>query len=130
MLLFEKLTKEIKSAAIEVQNTLGTGLLEKTYEKALMYELELRGIKSESQVSIKNYYKGKEIGQYYADLLVEDKIIIELKCVTALKSEHFAQTIHYINSTHYVLGILINFGSKKLEFKRILKSDTNIRPSM
>ncbi|QNO13425.1 GxxExxY protein [Alkalicella caledoniensis] len=122
MLLYEKLSGQIINAAIEVHSILGTGLLEKSYERALIHELSIRGLKCINQVPIKLEYKNIDIGQYFADIIVEDKIILELKCVSTLNNEHMAQTIHYVNTTNYNLALLINFGSKKLEFKRILKT--------
>ncbi|WP_350342419.1 GxxExxY protein [Proteinivorax tanatarense] len=122
MLLYEKLAKDVLDASIEVHKILGSNLLEANYEKALFHELRLRGFDCKRQEPINVYYKGVEIGIYYADIVVEDKIILELKSATSLCNEHLAQVIHYLSATDYSLGLLINFGAKKLEFKRVLKN--------
>ncbi len=89
MLIYQNLTKEILDSCYEVHRTLGSKLLEGSYEKALAYELELRGVKCECQLPISVYYKGKEVGKYYADILVQDKVVLELKCVKNLSSEDY-----------------------------------------
>ncbi len=121
MLLYEKITKVILDASIEVHKSLGTGLLEKNYENALLHELKLRNLKCDNQVPIALYYKNVNIGNYFVDILVENKIVLEIKSVNILTKEHYAQTIHYLNAATYNLGILINFGTRELQFKRILR---------
>jgi GxxExxY protein len=88
------LTEQVLAAAFEVANTLGPGFLEKVYERALVRELELRGIKASTQVSFKVLYKGRPVGDYFADLVVEDSLAVELKCVDRLAAEHTAQCIN------------------------------------
>lgn len=120
MLLYEDVSKIILDSAYEVHRIIGTGFLEKVYENALKYELEIRGLKCEAQKAIEVYYKDITAGHYYADLVIDNKIIVELKSVSSLSSEHFAQLLNYLKGTGYRLGILINFGNSKLEFKRIV----------
>ena len=115
--LFEK----VVGAVYEVANTLGSGFLEKVYEKALKTELNYRGINVEAQAPIQILYKGKNVGDYYADLLVEDKLIVELKCVDSLNNEHFAQTLNYLKATGHHVALLVNFQHPKVEWKRIVQ---------
>ncbi len=115
--LFEK----VVGAVYEVANTLGSGFLEKVYERALKTELNSRGINVEAQAPIQICYKGKNVGDYYADLLVEDKLIVELKCVDTLSNEHFAQTLNYLKATGHHIALLVNFQYPKVEWKRIVQ---------
>jgi GxxExxY protein len=88
---FDSLTERVLGAVIEVSNTLGAGFLEKVYERALLRELGLRGIRTITQASFAVTYKGHHVGEYFADLLVEDVLVVELKCVERLTNEHTAQ---------------------------------------
>ena len=115
--LFEK----VVGAVYEVANTLGAGFLEKVYERALKTELNSRGINVEAQAPIQILYKGKNVGDYYADLLVEDKLIVELKCVDTLSHEHFAQSLNYLKATGHHVALLVNFQHPKVEWKRIVQ---------
>jgi len=110
--LYKELSGEIIRAAYKVYNTLGAGFLEKVYENALIHELSKQGIKTESQVPVNVYYEDKKVGEYFADILVENKIIIELKAVTELTKAHEIQLINYLKATNIKLGLLINFGDK------------------
>jgi GxxExxY protein len=96
---------------------LGHGFLEKVYENALVIELRRRGLKVSQQAVIKVRYAGQVVGDYYADLLVEDCIIVELKAAESLGDEHFAQLLNYLKATGIEVGLLLNFGSKP-EVKR------------
>ncbi len=116
------LTEKIIGAAFEVANELGPGFLEKVYERALKYELEEQGIKTQGQVQIPISYKTKPIGTYMADILVEEKILIELKCVNGFAKEHMAQCINYLTATGLKICLLINFQKPKVEWKRIVKN--------
>ena len=108
--LLDTLSYEIRGAAMEVYNHFGPGLLESLYEKALIIELQMRGIKVESQVPIKVAYKGVPInGDYRIDLVVEDTIILELKSVTELNALHYKQLRSYLKLMNKPLGWLINF---------------------
>lgn len=114
------LTGAVIGSAFEVANMLGAGFLEKVYERALLRELALRGVKAKSQVPYPVSYKGQEIGEYVADLVVEQQLIVELKCVDRLANEHLAQCINYLKASGLHVALLINFQRPKLEWKRIL----------
>ncbi len=118
---FDSLTERVLSAVFEVSNTLGTGFLEKVYERALLRELGLRGIRATTQTSFSVTYKGYCIGEYFADLLVEDVLVIELKCVERLANEHTAQCLNYLRASGRKLCLLINFQRPKVEWKRIVR---------
>ena len=121
VLLYEDLTEKIRQAAFEVHHYFGNGFLEKIYENALAYKLHRLGIKCQKQESLKVYFENDVIvGEYFADLVVENKIIIELKTVENLEKIHYAQLKHYLKATRFRLGLLINFGKPKLEFKRVI----------
>jgi len=112
-----ELTEKIIKAFYKVYNTLGYGFLEKVYENALFIELESIGFNIRKQEPIKVYYEGKEVGVYFADLIVNDAIIIELKATEYLIEENESQLINYLKATEMEVGLLLNFG-KKPEVKR------------
>lgn len=119
MIYYKELSDRIINCAIEVHKTLGNGFLEKVYENSMMYEFDIDKIPAKNQLPIPVYYKGKIIGDYFADIVVENKIILELKVVRKILPIHNVQLIHYLKATNYKVGYVINFGSKeKLEFKR------------
>ncbi|MDP2268653.1 MAG: GxxExxY protein [Deltaproteobacteria bacterium] len=101
----------------KVHDALGDGFLESVYEKALLIELEDAGFKAESQRSLTVYYKERLVGDFKADIVIEDKIVIEIKAVSRLAPHHEAQLINYLKATGIKVGLLVNFG-EKLEFKR------------
>ena len=113
-------TYAINGAVFEINKILGPGFLEKVYENALVFELEKRGVKAESQVPIKVLYKRKVVGEYVADLLVEDKVIVELKTVEALDKIHEAQLLNYLKATGIRVGMLVNFKHPRAEIKRMV----------
>ena len=119
-IIYKGLSYQIMNAAYTVHNTLGMGFLEKVYENALMIELQKRNIKYQQQVPIKVYYEGAVVGDYMADVLVEDKIILEIKVVKELSEVHEAQLMNYLKATNLKLGILLNFAKIKVESKRIV----------
>ncbi len=123
-MLHEEITSQIIKAFYKVNNTLGFGFLEKVYENAMKLELMNLGLKVEQQKNIRVYYEGKEIGDYYADLLVNDCAIVELKVADILCEEHEAQLINYLKATKIEVGLLMNFG-KKAEFRRKIFSNEN-----
>lgn len=123
-MLYEDITSQIIKAFYKVNNTLGFGFLEKVYENAMKLELMNLGLKVEQQKNIRVYYEGKEIGDYYADLLVNDCVIVELKVADILCEEHEAQLINYLKATKIEVGLLMNFG-KKAEFRRKIFSNEN-----
>ncbi len=116
----ELLTERVLGAVFEVSNVLGAGFLEKVYERALLKELGLRGIRATSQVSFAVTYKGEAVGNYLADILVEDKLVVELKCVDHLGNEHTAQCLNYLKASGLRYCLLINFQRPKVEWKRII----------
>ena len=119
MFLHEEVTDKIISVFYQVNKTLGYGFLEKVYERAMILELQKHGCKVETQKSIKVYYDGKEIGNYFADKVVDNRVIVELKAAESLCHEHEIQLIIYLRATKIEVGLLLNFG-KKAEFKRKL----------
>jgi GxxExxY protein len=109
-------------AIFEVSNVLGAGFLEKVYERALLRELALRGLSANSQVRYAVNYKGQCVGEYLADLVVEDDLVIELKCVDQFSNEHMAQCINYLKSSGKKLALLVNFQKPKVQLKRIVNN--------
>ena len=109
-MLYEELTKEIINAFYEVHNVLGFGFLEQVYQNALYKELKRRGLKCETQKPIKVYYKGELVGNYIADMVFDDLVILELKAISALCPEHEWQLVNYLNATGLKVGLLLNFG--------------------
>ncbi len=120
-ILFKELSFAIIGAAFEVHQQLGPGFLEAVYLKALLYELTLRGITVEFEKELPIYYKGQLIGVYKADIVVDGKVILELKAVSALTKAHEAQAIHYLTATGLRLAIIINFGASSLQHQRMVK---------
>ncbi|HUI07293.1 MAG TPA: GxxExxY protein [Verrucomicrobiae bacterium] len=119
-LIHGELVKEIVGAAFEVHNVLGYGFLEKVYENALLVELAQRNSKVEAQRSLKVKYKGAVVGDYVADLVVDDQVVVELKAEAAYNKQHEAQLLNYLKATGLRVGVLINFGRGKCEFKRLV----------
>jgi GxxExxY protein len=118
-MLHEDLTNKIICAFYNVYNILGSGFLEKVYENALVMELNKIGLSVTQQESVKVYYDGVQVGDYYADIIVNGLVILELKAADSLRNEHFAQLTNYLKATDKEVGLLLNFG-KKAEFKRIV----------
>ncbi|MBN2008010.1 GxxExxY protein [candidate division KSB1 bacterium] len=116
-MLHENITEKIIKAFYKVNNSLGFGFLEKVYENAMVIELKKVGCNVQQQKNIKVFYETEEVGDYYADLLVDDSVIVELKAAKNLCEEHEAQLINYLKATHIEVGLLLNFGTKA-EFKR------------
>ena len=115
-----EITYQIRGAVFEVNRILGSGFLEKVYEKALVIELLVRGLRGEGQVPIKVFYKNEVVGEYFADIVVEGQVIIELKAVDQLQKIHEAQLLNYLKATSYKIGLLINFTHPKAEIKRFV----------
>lgn len=116
-LLHRNLSDTILKIYFEVYNELGYGFLEKVYQNAMYFELKSQGYKVEAQKQIKVYYKSQLVGDYFADLLIDDSIILELKACECLKDEHKAQLLNYLKATEVEIGLLLNFGTTP-EFKR------------
>lgn len=111
-ILHKELTGSILKLFYEVYNELGHGFLEKVYQNALYTELKNNGFEVESQKQIKVYYKNVEVGEYYADLIVNDKVILELKATESITEAHEFQLLNYLKSTNIEVGLLLNFGKK------------------
>lgn len=124
--LHKELTSKIIAGFYTVYNELGFGFLEKVYENALMYELQLMRLFVERQKPIEVYYKEKRVGEYFADLVVESKVIVELKAAESLCPEHELQLINYLKSTNIEIGLLLNFGQTP-EIRRKIFSNKNQR---
>jgi GxxExxY protein len=116
-LLHSETTELILKAYFNVYNTLGYGFLEKVYENALLIGLKSMGLKAQRQVPVKVFYQEQMVGDYYADIIVEDQVIIELKAAEVLCEEHEFQLINYLKATQIEVGLLLNFG-KKPQFSR------------
>ncbi len=114
------LRDKVLAAVFEVSNTLGAGFLEKVYQRALLKELRLRGIQATAEASFAINYKGHSVGEYFADILVEDELVVELKCVERLANEHTAQCLNYLRASGRALCLLVNFQKPKVEWKRII----------
>ena len=116
----DDITYAINGAVFEVNKVLGSGFLEKVYENALMVELKRRGLQAKSQVPLKVIYKGETVGEYFADIVVENKVLIELKAVDQLAKGHEAQLLNYLHATGIKVGLLINFNGPRAEIKRFV----------
>ena len=116
----QPVTQNLIGAAFEVHNILGFGFLEKVYQRALQVELQSRGVKVELEPKIQVQFKGVIVGDYAADLLVEGKIIVELKTDATYQSAHEAQLLNELRGTGIKLGYLMNFGREKVEYKRMV----------
>lgn len=114
-----EITEVILGASFEVINELGIGFLESVYEKALLVALHDKGLQARSQMPIPVLFRNQSVGDFYADIVVEDKVIVELKAVKSLVPEHLAQVINYLKATGFETGLLINFGCAKLEYRRL-----------
>lgn len=122
--LHKDLTSQVINAFYKVYNTLGYGFLEKVYENALCIELKKAGISVEQQKNIKVYYENKMVGDYFADLLVNQLVIVELEAAEVLCEEHHAQLLNYLKATDKEVGLLLNFG-KIPEVKRKIFMNNN-----
>jgi len=131
-MMYEELTGKIIGAFYQVYNDLGYGFLEKVYENALAHKLRQAGLIVQQQHPIQVYYEGLIVGEFYADMLVDDRVILELKTAEAIASAFQAQLINYLKATPIELGLLLNFGPKP-EFKRqLLTNDRKpgLKPKM
>jgi GxxExxY protein len=116
----ESITDAIIGSAFEVYNTLGYGFLEKVYQKALQVELVRRGYSAETEHAIKVRYKGAIVGEYFADLLVDEKVLVELKITNEYNPHDEPQLLNELKATDIKVGLLINFGKERVEFKRFV----------
>jgi GxxExxY protein len=115
-----RLTYAINGAVFEVNRELGGGFLEKVYENAMLVELVERGLDAQNQVPITVRYKGRIVGEYFADIVVEDRVILEIKAIDSLQKIHEAQILNYLKSTPFEMGLLVNFRHPKAEIKRFV----------
>jgi len=113
-------TERVIQCAYAVGNGLGVGFLEKVYENALAHELRKNGLKAVQQLNVPVYYDGVRVGDYTADLLIEDCVLVELKVVKAFDDMHLAQCLNYLKATGLHVCLLINFGKPRVEVKRIV----------
>lgn len=124
------LTEKIIKACYEVANELGSGFLESVYQNALLIVLRQMGMKAVPQVRIKVEFRGEIIGEFIADIVVDDKVIVELKTVSLLAPEHSAQVINYLKATGMETGLLVNFGRPRLEIRHLYHPGINKRVDM
>lgn len=123
-MIHEELTGKILQACFEVSKELGSGFLESVYEKSLLVALKQKNLQAASQVPLLVKFRDVIVGEFYADTLVEGKVLIELKAVGNLANEHYAQILNYLKATNSEVGLLINFGSPKLEYRRFDNRNT------
>ena len=116
----DDITYAIRGAVFEVNKLLGHGFLEKVYENALITELRLKGLKAENQVPLKVFYKDNMVGEYFADIIVENQVIVELKAVERIKKVHQVQLLNYLKATGIKVGLLVNMRYPKAEIKRMV----------
>jgi GxxExxY protein len=116
---FKEITEKIIGSAMKVHAALGNGFQEVIYQRALEIELEESGLKVAREFCMPVYYKGRQIGERRADFLIDEKISVELKAIIKLEPVHFAQARNYLEAFNLEIGLLINFGSISLEFKRL-----------
>ncbi len=117
------LTEKIIGCAYKVYNELGAGFVEKIYENALMIELKNEALTAQQQYPVRVYYKGNLIGDHVADIIVEDKVIVELKAVSQLTKAHEVQLVNYLKATGIEVGLLINFGDQILIKRKVLSRE-------
>lgn len=118
-ILHKELSEAILKVFYEVYNELGYGFVEKVYQNAMYLELKSQGFKVEAQKQIKVYYKNELVGDFFADLLIDNLIILELKACDVLVKAHYVQTLNYLKATNIEIGLLLNFGEKP-EIKRLI----------
>lgn len=118
--IHKELTYKVIGCAMVVHRELGYGFLEKVYENAMMVQLRKEGIEAKQQQGVSVQFSGEIVGEYFADILIENKIIIELKAVDSLIERHFAQVLNYLKATDIKVGLLLNFGPQGLQHKRFI----------
>jgi len=119
-IFYKDLSYKIIGLAMEVHSKLGYGFLEKVYENALMLLFRREGIEAKQQAPIKVYFEGEVVGEYFADIFVEDKVILELKVLDKITDVHIAQVLNYLKATGLGLAIILNFGKRRLEYERLI----------
>ncbi|MCX5897494.1 MAG: GxxExxY protein [Proteobacteria bacterium] len=121
IIIYKDLSYKLIGLAMRVHSGLGHGFLEKVYERALMILLRRENIEAAQQAPITVSFEGEVVGNYYADILVENKIILEIKSAEQIIDAHRAQALHYLKATGLRLAIILNFGKEKLEYERMVK---------
>jgi len=119
---YSDITRRIIGAAMKVHSTLGNGFQEVIYQRALAIEMAKQGLSFQRELEMQIYYDEQEIGTRRVDFLVEDKVMVELKALTKLEDVHLAQAINYLEAYGLEVGLLLNFGAKSLEYKRVVNS--------
>ncbi|NTW59979.1 MAG: GxxExxY protein [Nitrospirae bacterium] len=119
-LINEQLTEKIIGICFEVLNELGSGFLESVYQRAVAITLLQAGLKVQEQVPLKVSFRGRVVGEFYADVVVEDQVVLEMKSVKSLAAEHEAQLLNYLKATGMKVGLLLNFNRSKFEWKRLV----------
>lgn len=117
--LLSELTETILGCCFDVMNELGTGFLEAVYKNALFIAIKEKGLRAETEKRFEVIFRDRKIGLYIADLIVEGSVIMELKCCDSLLGEHQAQLINYLKASGILVGLLVNFGNRKIEYKRL-----------
>ncbi len=126
-MLYEELTGKILETCFEVSNELGAGFLENVYQNALLIALRQKGLSVKPQFPFAVVFRNETVGNYIADFLVENKVIVEVKAVAALTSEHQAQIINYLKASGIEVGLLVNFGTSHIQYKRAHRELPNIK---
>jgi len=119
MVVYEEITKKIIGCAMKVHSTLGNGFQEVIYQRALAIEMEYQGLNHEREKEMDIYYRDRKIGTRRVDFFVKGKIMVELKAIIQLEDVHLAQAMNYLEAYNMEIGLLINFGAKSLQFKRV-----------
>lgn len=123
----DPLTKKVIGEAMHVHRVLGAGFVESIYHNALLLRLKKLGLAVESQKPLSVYFEGEIVGDFLADIVVENRLVLELKAVSALNSAHEVQLVNYLTTTHIDTGLLLNFGTTSLEFKRKTRTLTQLK---
>ena len=117
-MILNELTEKFIKSCFEVSNELGSGFLESVYEKALLIAIRDKGLSVGNQVPLQVHFRQQVVGDFFADMIVESQVLVELKAVKALAPEHIAQVLNYLRGTNIPVGLLVNFGNPKLEIRR------------
>ena len=127
---YQDLTGKIIGCAMEVHRALGNGFQEVIYQRALLYEMNLQELNFSREYEMEIFYKDKKIGTRRVDFFVENKIMVEIKALTKLEDVHLAQAMNYIEAYNLEIGLLLNFGARSLEFKRVHNNNKLIKKSL
>lgn len=117
-MIHEDLSSRVLKACFQVSNELGAGFLESVYERALVIALRAEGLKADAQVHLRVVFRGQIVGDFHADIVVEETVLLEIKAARRLAPEHSAQILNYLKATGMPVGLLVNFGNPRLEYRR------------